>query len=474
MAGLAEAVVGFAGLLAQQARAAAYSMVEPKLYPPGHARLFTRLAEALVLAALAASIAGAVAAPVHATAALALEAAALALMAAAWLAPRVWRAMVGAGVNREMPSLLAYVIPYASSARYLADVIAALPRSFFRWTRYEADRLRYLLDLGYDPVAALQELASTTPSRKLREALNDYIHAQKLGAPRSTVTMRLLERAVEEARSAWRSYTDLGRGLVEAATAIVIAAVAMAPMALLSGTVNVGLLAAPLAAAPALGLLMLVSRPSLGDYRGDMAAATVALLGALASAATGLSLGVEYEFAVLAAFTVAAEALAMVEARREEAAYAAFREAVEEARYGRALEAALARAAGLAKGVVAAIVEAARVAGRLGVGEALANLYRVVEEARSARLQARGQGLVLAILAAAAVPVAVYTLRSIAALEGVEILAGSPRSLEAAAQVMVALSPLAPLPAAILMRGWRPGLAPSLASLAAAWAALHF
>jgi len=459
-------------LIVAQARETAYSIVEPKLYPPSHARLFTRLAEALTLAALAASLAGAAAAPFHSTLAFAAEAAALAALAIAWMAPRLWRAAVGAGVNREMPSLLAYVIPYASSARYLADVIAALPRGFFRWTRYEADRLRYFLDLGYDPVGALEELASTTPSRKLREALNDYIHAQKLGAPRSTVTMRLLERAVEEARSAWRSYTDLGRGLVEAATALVIAAAAMAPMALLSGSVNVGLLAAPLAAAPALGILMLAARPALGDYRGNMAAAAVALLGALASAAAGLALGLEYEFAVLAAFTVAAEALAAAEARREEAAYAAFREAVEEARYGRALEAALARAAGLAKGVVAAIVEAARVAGRLGVGEALANLYRVVEEARSARLQARGQGLVLAVLAAAAVPVAVYTLKSIAAIEGVEILAGSPKSLEAAAQVMVALSPLAPLPASVLMRGWRPGLAPSLASLAAAWAAL--
>jgi len=473
MTGLVKAITEFISLLTREARLTAYSIIEPRLYPPGQARLLTRLAQALVLAALAASVAGAVVAPIHADAAIALEIIALAATAVAWLAPRAWRAVVGAGINREMPSLLAYVIPYASSARYLADVIAALPRSFFRWTRHEADRLRYLMDLGYDPVAALEELAATTPSRKLREALNDYIHAQKLGAPRSTVTIRLLERAVEEARSAWRNYTDLGRGLVEAATAAMIAAVAMAPMALLSGTINVGLLAAPLVAAPAIGIIMLVSRPSLGDYRGSMAAAALALLGALISATTGLSLGIGYEFVVLAAFTVAAEALAVLEARKEEAAYAAFREAVEEARYGGALEAALARAAGLAKGVVAAIIEAARVAGRLGVGEALANLYRVVEEARSARLQARGQGLVLAALAAATVPVAVYTLTSIAALEGIEILAGSPKSLEAAAHVMVALSPLAPLPAAILMRGWRPGLAPSLASLTAAWVALY-
>ena len=459
-------------MVAGEAYEAAYEIVHIRLYPPSTARRLVSTVRLLLVASLASSIVSAPLMVVDGVAAMLAAVASLALLASAYLAPWIVRLAVGMGVDREVPALLAYSLPYASSARYLVDVLVNLPRRRFRWTRYEAERLSYLLDLGYDPLQALDEIASTTPSKKLRQVLRDYLHAQKLGAPKSAVTLRLVEWAMSEVRGAWRSYSELGRGLVEAVTAAIIAGVAMAPLALMAGNVNASLYALPMIASPAVAVLLLAVRPEIGDYRGSMLPATIGLVAVLASAGLGLILGWRVEAGLLAALSLVVEALSLREARREREAFNAFREAVEEARYGVRLEEALSRAGRVAGGVAAAIVDAVRVAGRIGVGEALGNLLRVVEEARASRAGLAAPALILATLAAAAPAVSVYMLASIAGMSGSEFLAGDPRSLAEAARLITALSPLAPLPASVLGRGWRPSLLPSLAALAASQAVL--
>ncbi len=467
------AVSSIIEFLESDAERLSFRLVNVRLYPPRVARALARAVQKLLYASLAvaaASPAAALASPLLASA---LAAAAPALLALAWLAPRAWRWIVGAGVDRELPGILAYLLPYSSSARYIADVLASIPQGYFRWFRYESERLRYLQDLGLDPVSALRTLAETTPSRKLRRVLTDYMHVQELGAPRSQATLRLLEAAVEEVRASWRGYSDLGRGLVEAVTAAVITAVALAPMALLAGSVDGRLAALPLVASPLAAIVLLLARPEIGDYRPGLAPAATAVLSSIAAAGLGLMLGLQYSALLLIAATIALEYVALRHSRLEEEAYRRLREAVDEARYGKLLDEVLLGAERLAGSIVPALLEAVRVAGKLGVSDAVMNIYRVVEEARSTRLQMRGGALLLAAIAVAAPAIAVYTLRAIASMStGGSFIAGDPESLNLAASLVAALSPLAPLPASVLHRGWTPSLVPSLAALAASHAAL--
>ncbi len=453
----------------RESRSLAISRVDPRLHPPSMASRLLSIIEALAKASLVAAVSSPLILAINTEAGVALAGIALLLVAAAYALPRLARAAVGMGVDRELPGLLAYLLPYASSARHLVDVMADLRVRGLRWSRLEAERLRYLLDLGHDPLSALRELASTTPSGKLRRALLEYVHSLEIGASRSQVTLRLLQAAIEELRAAWRSYTDLGRAIVEAVTTLVIAGVALAPVALLSGSMDPSLLVAPLIASPAAALLLVVTRPSIGDARIGLAPLAIVVLGTLASAGAALTLGLPEGIALQAAVALASEVVGRRYAAREERAYQALREAADAAKYGGDLEEKLRSDTPLASGVVGAIIEATRIAGRLGVSEAVAHISRLVEEARGIVAQLRGQALLLAAIAAAAPAMAVYILASIASMAsgGAPFAAGDPRSLSYAAGLIASASPLAPLPAAVLQRGWRPSGGPSLVAIAA-------
>lgn len=244
---------------------------------------------------------------------------------------------------------------------------------------------------------------------------------------------------------------------------------ALAPIALLSGSVDPSLLVAPLIASPAAALLLVVTRPDIGDARVGVTPLALTVLGVLASTTLALTTGLLEAITLLAVVAMIGEALSRRYAVREEEAYSALREAADAAKYGGDLEEKLQAAAPLARGVVGAIIEATRIAGRLGVSEAVAHISRLVEEARGMVAELRGQALLLASIAATAPAIAVYILASIASMasEGAPFASGDPRSLAYAAILIASASPLAPLPAAVLQRGWRPSSVPSLAAIAA-------
>ncbi len=377
----------------------------------------------------------------------------------------LWMRLLGWGVDREIPALLAYLLPYASGPKYLTDIMINIPKKYFQWFKWEASRLGFLCKRGMDPIIALRELAKTTSSKKLREALLDYVHAYELGTPRSQVTLRLLERAISEVREQWRSYIELSKGVVEAIVAIILSLVVLTPIGYLAGS-NIELFAFILVLLSPLSVLLMISlRPIIGESSTSSLIPLISVVGAISTSLIYLRSGFFPALILLFIFTIIIEILVVRDTRKEAEAFNALRELAVGAKYGRFIDIELARALPVASKLLGAFMDALKYAGKLGAAEALSNVYRVTEEARHARLSAKGQGLILTFLTVITPPVAIYMVKTISAiLQGNQFI-GGPGNQLAIANYIVSLSPIIPLIATALWRGKRISLIPSLLSM---------
>ncbi|MCE4601153.1 MAG: hypothetical protein F7C38_06265 [Desulfurococcales archaeon] len=379
--------------------------------------------------------------------------------------PRLWKLALATGIDREIPSLLAYALPYSAGPKYLADVLANAPPRYFPWFRWEAERLRFFNNSGLDPISSLKRLSETTPSRSLRDIITDYIHSHELGSPRSQATLKLLEKAVSETRSQWRSYVELGRGIIEALVAFVIAIVAIAPLSILSSGVTPGVVLIPAILSPLATIILTLMRPGIGDLELGLQYITLALTTALAS---GLSYYLAGAIPALVILLAGLTLLELVYTRYKEVERTAInvlREVAVSARYGRFIEEDLAKAKPVATRAIGALLSALAYAGKLGIGEAVSNILRIIEEAREAVASVRGQGLVMAAIATVVSAVAVYIVKAIGGLaSGAQQFGVDASLVEVLEKSIVALSPLTPIPATILWRGRIPSLIPSAIS----------
>ncbi len=383
-----------------------------------------------------------------------------------YMVPRLWRLALAAGIDREIPSLLAYALPYSAGPKYLADVLANAPSRYFPWFRWEAERLRFFNDSGLDPISSLKRLSETTPSRSLRDVITDYIHSHELGSPRSQATLKLLEKAVSETRSQWRSYVELGRGIIEALVAFVIAIVAIAPLSILSSGVTPGVVLIPAILSPLATVILTLMRPGIGDLEVGLQYIALALAIALASGLLYYLTGAIPALIILLSGLILLELLYAKYKDLERAAVNVLREVAVSARYGRFVEEDLAKAKPVATRAIGALLSALAYAGKLGIGEAVSNILRIIEEAREAVASVRGQGFVMAAIATVVSAVAVYIVKAIGGLaSGTQQFGVDASLVEALERSIVALSPLTPIPATILWRGRIPSLIPSIISL---------
>jgi hypothetical protein len=183
------------------------------------------------------------------------------------------------------------------------------PVGEFPWTAREAERLRVLVELAQDPHGSLKTLASTTPSRGLRLTLEDYIHAQTLGAGRAQLTLTLFRRALDAVRDSWRSHVDFARLVAEGLATLAVALVAVTPVAMLGdagGFISV-LAWLPVIAAPAGALVILLNRPALGEFRAHPAVRVMALQAPFAAAALALTVSLEAGIAWLLGWAIPVE-----------------------------------------------------------------------------------------------------------------------------------------------------------------------
>ncbi len=391
----------------------------------------------------------------------------LPLFAIAAAAPSIYRYMLASGLEREAPALLAYMLPFAWTSKGLVDVLASL-QSWrgrpFNWVRREAARLAVRLRLGADPITALEWLAETTPSKTLAAALRDYTHALRLGVPRSAVAQRLLDRAIDAMKAAWRSYVSLARAAAETAAALTVLVAALAPAAALA-SINPSALSLLLAAPAALTIVLVAAQPSLGLPQTPLVL-RIAPLAAAGLSSLLVALGSFYmALALLAAAALLVEAYARIVSSRQSRAWSSLSSAIEKARLGLIVEDDLREAAPVAPGVLDALIESSRIAGTKGLTKALQGIYGIISEARLLAKSYSVQSILMSIVAAAAAVIAVYAVGSLSQLAQAGHGLIDPAMIQAIRGILLATSPLAPLPAAAASRPWAPTLVPSLAAL---------
>ncbi|MCE4599141.1 MAG: hypothetical protein F7C81_02975 [Desulfurococcales archaeon] len=381
---------------------------------------------------------------------------------------RLWRSILASGIEQELPALLSYILPYSHTPRHIADLVMELPKDIFKWTRNESERLKILLEEGHDPLSALRILAETTPSRRLREVILDYATAQSLGAPRSQTTLLLLNHAITMVRMKWKSHVEAGSIVAELTATAIIAGSAMTPITMLAGG-NAALVSIFSILTPLIGGLgLLLTRPVIGDIKPSPRIYIPLLILPLIISVLLLNEIIIPSLAILAIAALASETLTHKYRRTFEEGMRALRAASERSRYGMDFEETLRKAENAASGVVKAIIQSATIAGRLGVGEAISRLYQVVEEAVNSVKTAKVQALLMMAISVAAPPIALYAIKFIenAASTAADLLVDTS-SVNLIKGILTASAVLAPLPAAIVHRGWLPSLLPSLASLLA-------
>ncbi len=431
----------------------ASSLWDPEVYGPGVSKVLRLSFAITVLSSPLLVVVGAFLIIVYGAPLLTLLAPA-ALLLAFFIVSRVWRLALGSGVDKELPAVLAYLLPYTRSPIQIADLIVRLrDEEGYFWSKFEASRLKLLLDLGYDPISALKKLSETTPSRRLAEVIDDYIHAQTLGASRGQVTILLFRHAMDSVRDQWRGHIEFGKLIAEGIVAAVVSMVALAPLALLGGGYPVILTLIPLIVAPAGALAMLATRPALGEYRVGYFEAIITLTVPVVAVILNFKLSLEAGLAYLVGMTIVVEAMALGFRRLSSNAFRELRAAVEESRLGVIPEDRLARAEKAATGVIKAIVSASRIAGTMGVTDALSQLYSLIEEAQRQVKSTSIQAVILALISVASLPIAMYSLKILSA-SAAPLGRVNTASMEEALKILAATSPLIALPASVLQRGW--------------------
>ena len=430
-----------------------YRLWDPELYGPEPSRFFRLMFKASLILALVLTVL----APLLLLAGLPVFVLALPPVAVLipYIAPAIWRAILGSGVDRELPAVLAYLIPYTRTPINIVDLIAMLRGEGYFWARFEASRLRFLLDLGYDPLTALKKLAETTPSRGLSEVLRDYINAQTLGVSRGQLTLLLFKHAMESIRDQWRSHIEFGKVVAEGVVAAIVSMAALAPLVLLGGGYPVLLVAIPAVVAPAGAIAMLATRPSIGEYRLSYFELLLTITVPFIAVAINFRISLEAGLAYLVGMTVVVEAIAIGFKRLSSTSMRELRLAVEESRLGLIPEERLAKAERVASGIIRTVISASRIAGTMGIGEALNQILSLVEEAQRHAKTASLQATILATLSAVSIPIAVYGLNLLKnAVEASSMNLIDPTSISHIIWLIAATSPLVTLPASILQRGW--------------------
>jgi hypothetical protein len=248
---------------------------------------------------------------------------------------------------------------------------------------------------------------------------------------------------------------EFGRVVAEGIVAAIISIVALSPLILLGGGYPVLLVVIPAVVAPAGAIAMLATRPSIGEYRLSYFELLLTITVPLVAVIINYKVSLEAGLAYLAGMTIVVEAIAIGFRRLNATAMRELRLAVEESRLGIIPEGRLAKAERAASGVVRAIISASKIAGTMGIGEALNHIITLIEEAQRHVKAASLQATVLAILSATSIPIAIYGLNLLEnAIKTSSLGVSDPTTITLMTWLIAVTSPLVALPASVLQRGW--------------------
>ncbi len=366
--------------------------------------------------------------------------------------PIMWRSIEGSGVDSEIPALLLYLIPYMGNPKYLADVLKDVPEDVFKWTRHEASRLRMLSRLGSDPVSSLRKLQELTPSRRLRLILAEYLNLQAIGATRTSIALRITSRALDAIRDSWANYSQIGKLGVEATVTSLVAIGALLPLT--GGDSALLVVVLPVVAVIVTGIALLLMRPRIGDSPRKWYIPLIALSG-IALSVILITLGYMYTAIVPVAISSFLGELSYIKIKQsEEQALINLRVAGEKARYGQDYMETLEEARAVGEGIVEAVIRASRIAGSIGLGEALSDLARILDEAYSIRKRVWIESLLLEAISIISPIIALVTLEKAVSFIGSTVaLLGGIAGPSIDPSTLMVLTPVTPLAASIYRRG---------------------
>ncbi len=377
--------------------------------------------------------------------------------------PYIWRSLLASGIDNELPALLLYLVPYVGSPKYLADVLSSVPSYIFKWIKHESAKIKLLYSMGYDPLGVLKKLQESTPSKKLQLIITEYLNMQAIGATNTAIALRITNRTLENIKEKWSTYSKIGRIGVEAAVTSLIALGVMLPIS--SGSSIALILSLPFIAILLSSLILLMTRPKVGDMPRDRKITGVTIAG-LSISIFGIIIG-EYVFAVLALLvsSIVGEFFYYKLKKKEQEALINLRVAVEKAKYGQDYEEYLRKASTIDEGILNAVIQASRIAGTIGLGEALSQLIRILDEAFIVRRNIWFEAIILEAISILAPVISIITLeKTIAFMQSTSGLLGISLMSVDMSNIIV-LAPLAPIIASILRRGCNYTTTSSLISL---------
>ncbi|ADL18623.1 hypothetical protein ASAC_0216 [Acidilobus saccharovorans 345-15] len=385
------------------------------------------------------------------------------------LSRRLLASLLGSGINDEMPSLLAVMIPYVASSRDLSAVLVTASESLgLKFSRVETRRLSYLLAAGYDERRALRILADTTPSSRLREVIRELLTVEEMGLSRLRAAVNLYARTMDAVKSTWQSYAKLGETITEAMTTLIVSAAVLLPLSLFgSSNLLIPLAVLMMVLSPSLAILLALLRPKLGEPEGGWWVAGLTI-GSAVAASLIMFLG-RYLAAliILTLATIVSEASWARLSKRFAESLRLLREASERARLGLPFADVLSRASMLGKSIINAIVSSDKVAGRVGIGPALQSFVDIFYESLRSLKSLQVEAYILMGISAVAPAISlvgVYALVNYIASSSLSSMLTNTLSVQYAARLLMAMSPLSTLPAASLHRGRRMSPAASLVS----------
>ncbi|MCE4623872.1 MAG: hypothetical protein F7B11_03890 [Caldisphaeraceae archaeon] len=380
-----------------------------------------------------------------------------------WL-PGLWKKMEGAGIDAEMPAFLAYLMPYARSSRGLVDLMISIPKSLkLRFIESEVERLRRLINMGMDSRKALKTLAKTTPNQRLGKFLFDYLNAEYMGTTKHSIVSLLYDYAISSLKEKWNAYAEFGRGVVEIGLGLTLSfaiVISLAPIAGPNIVVSLAIIAFIIIPLMSIGLI--ITMPKIGgEKRYD------AILSLVPALLTSAMLAEGFGYISLIPLLVAAPFIEAYNAsikKKASKALESLKLAAEKAKIGKRFDEELYKARFVAGNIAEAIISSEKIAGKMGVSNAIEKLEQLIEESERLSESLRIQSILMIAVSIASLIISILSINFISS-----IYASIPQGINVGAvavarNLIISLSPIVTFPSSILYKERVPSLLPSLVS----------
>ncbi|MGC9182349.1 hypothetical protein [Caldisphaera sp.] len=384
-----------------------------------------------------------------------------------WI-PEIWLKILNNGIEYELPSLLAFLIPYASTTRNLIDLLLTMPDSLkLKYIKKEIERLKIILNFTQDSRKALSKLGETTPNLRFKRLIVDYVQSEYMGTSKNKIAMLLYKYAIYGIRDGWKNYIELGKEFVEISIGIILSIGVLAILILFNGSNLLFIvLVFGLFFIPLISILLLLLRPKIGEPQDNYFVEILSIVFPLISSFFILKSMVYFSLIPLIIGSIILEFYYRETEKRIDIALSNLRTASEKAKIGKRFDVELNRAKLLANNIIQAILESEKIAGKIGVSNAIEGIRLIIEESRRLSNSIKAQSIFMMSIAIISPLISIFAINIISStfLNSYQFIPINYNMFSFSKIIIASLSPLTVLPISILYRGKIPTLIPSLLS----------